>query len=202
MPHRSVHPGVHRRRTPIRDTNSPHCNSRTQRTPAVGVDILKPYDLGKQYRSTVGACVGGHSVRSGWSRASVSHGLFEAARGRMILSRLAVEIFLSLAQDCHLTKSRSVQIRFIVSEGPRKSSNSVEANGTGAAGLPGSGIPESSRSGRITGRVMGPKGRASRRNVVSGSGYGATSDMVASRSSGGARGVGLFIAGVPRPMAP
>ena len=120
----------------------------------------------------------------------------------MIFSRLAVEIFLSLAQDCHLTKSRSIQIRFIVSEGPRKSSNSVEANGTGAAGLLGSGIPESSRSDRIAGRVMGPKGRASRRNVVSGSEYGATSDMVAPRSSGGPRGDGLFIAGVPRPMAP
>ena len=120
----------------------------------------------------------------------------------MIFSRLAVEIFLSLAQDCHLTKSRSIQIRFIVSEGSRKSSNSVEANGTGAAGLLGSGIPESSRSDRIAGRVMGPKGRASRRNVVSGSEYGATSDMVAPRSSGGPRGDGLFIAGVPRPMAP
>ena len=122
----------------------------------------------------------------------------------MIFSRLAVEIFLSLAQDCHLTKSRSVHIWFIVLEGPRKSSNSVEANGTRAAGLLGSGVPESSRSGRIAGSVMGPKGRASRRNVVSGSEfqYGATSDMVASRSSGGARGVGLFIAGVPRPMAP
>ena len=120
----------------------------------------------------------------------------------VIFLRLAIKIFSSLAQDCHLTKSRSIQIRFIVSEGSRKSSNSVEANGTGAAGLPGSGIPESSRSGRIAGRVMGPKGRASRRNVVSGSEYGATSDMVAPRSSGGARGVGLFIAGVPRPMAP
>ena len=120
----------------------------------------------------------------------------------MIFSRLAVEIFLSLAQDCHLTKSRSVHIWFIVLEGSGESPNSEEANETGAAGLLGSGIPESSRSGRIAGRVMGPKGRASRRNVVSGSEYGATSDMVAPRSSGGARGVGLFIAGVPRPMAP
>ena len=79
----------------------------------------------------------------------------------MILSRLAVEIFLSLAQDCHLMKSRSVQIRFIVSEGSRRSPDSEEAYeysyDSGAARLLGSasGVPRSSRSSRITGRVVG-----------------------------------------------
>ena len=79
----------------------------------------------------------------------------------MIFSRLAVEIFLSLAQDCHLTKSRSIQIRFIVSEGSRRSPDSEEtyeySYDSGAARLLGSasGVPRSSRSSRITGRVVG-----------------------------------------------
>ena len=79
----------------------------------------------------------------------------------MIFSRLAVEIFLSLAQDCHLTKSRSIQIRFIVSEGSRRSPDSEEAYeysyDSGAARLLGSasGVPRSSRSSRITGRMVG-----------------------------------------------
>ena len=119
----------------------------------------------------------------------------------MIFSCLAVKIFLFLAQDRHLTKCRSISTCLSVSEGSRESPDSEDANETGAAGLLGSGIPESGRSGRIAGRVMGSKGRSPRKNFVSGSTDSVMLVLVASRSSGGPRGVGLLSAGVPRSMA-
>ena len=78
----------------------------------------------------------------------------------MICSYLAAEIFLFLAQNCHLTKCRPVSTSLSVSEGSRKSPDSEEAYeysyDPGAARLLGSasGVPRSSRSSRITGRVV------------------------------------------------
>ena len=155
--------------------------------------------------SEFGATVVGRaseSEESDFLRTSLRASSSRRGASLMIFSCLSFKIFSFLAQTCHFPKSLSTISSQSVSEGSRKSSNSEEANETGAAGLLGSGKPESGRSGRITGRVVGFRGRASRRNCVSGSEYGATSDMVAPRSSGGPRGVGLFIAGVPRPMAP
>lgn len=119
-----------------------------------------------------------------------------------MFSCLSVKIFLSLAQDRHLMKCRSVTKCFKLSEGSKESPDSVEADDTGAARLLGSGIPRSGRSGRIAGRVMGSKGRSSRRNFLSGSTDSVMLGLVASRSPGGPRGVGLLGAGVPRSMVP
>ena len=155
--------------------------------------------------SEFGATVVGRaseSEESDFLRTSLRASSSRRGASLMIFSCLSFKIFSFLAQTCHFPKSLSTISSQSVSEGSRKSPNSEEANETGGAGLLGSEKPESGRSGRIAGRVMGPKGRSSRRNFVSGSEYGATSDMVAPRSSGGPRGDGLFIAGVPRPMAP
>ena len=155
--------------------------------------------------SEFGATVVGRaseSEESDFLRTSLRASSSRRGASLMIFSCLSFKIFSFLAQTCHFPKSLSTISSQCVSEGSRKSPNSEEANETGGAGLLGSEKPESGRSGRIAGRVMGPKGRSSRRNFVSGSEYGATSDMVAPRSSGGPRGDGLFIAGVPRPMAP
>ena len=76
-----------------------------------------------------------------------------------IFSCLSVKIFLSLAQDRHLTNCRPVSTCFELSEGSKESPDSEEANEIGAAGLLGSGIPGSGRSGRIAGRVMGSNDR-------------------------------------------
>ena len=155
--------------------------------------------------SEFGATVVGRASKSEESdflRTSLRASSSRRGASLMIFSCLSFKIFSFLAQTCHFPKSLSTISSQSVSEGSRKSPNSEEANETGGAGLLGSEKPESGRSGRIAGRVMGPKGRSSRRNFVSGSEYGATSDMVAPRSSGGPRGDGLFIAGVPRPMAP
>jgi len=142
------------------------------------------------------------SKESDFLRTSLRASSSRRGASLMIFSCLSFKIFSFLAQTCHFPKSLSTISSQCVSEGSRKSPNSEEANETGGAGLLGSDKPESGRSGRIAGRVKGFRGRSSRRNFVSGSEYGATSDMVAPRSSGGTRGDGLFIAGVPRPMAP
>ena len=75
----------------------------------------------------------------------------------VIFLRLAIKIFSSLAQDCHLTKCRPVSTSLSVSEGSRKSPDSEEAIENRAARLLGSasGVPRLSRSSRITGRVVG-----------------------------------------------
>ena len=119
-----------------------------------------------------------------------------------IFSCLSFKIFSFLAQTCHFPKSLSTINCLNVPESSKESPDSEEAFDTGAARLLGSGIPGSGRSGRITGRVVGFRGRASRRNFVSGSTDSVMLVLVASRRPGGPRGVGLLSAGVPRSMAP
>ena len=60
----------------------------------------------------------------------------------------------------------------------------------------GSGVPESSRTGRIAGRVVGSRGRDSRGKFVAGSTDSVMLVLVASREGLRPRGVGLSIAGV------
>ena len=72
-----------------------------------------------------------------------------------IFSCLSFKIFSFLAQTCHFPKSLSIINCLSVSEGSGESPDSEEAIETGAARLLGSGVPESSLSSRIAGRVVG-----------------------------------------------
>ena len=108
--------------------------------------------------SEFGATVVGRaseSEESDFLRTSLRASSSRRGASLMIFSCLSFKIFSFLAQTCHFPKSLSTISSQSVSEGSRKSSNSEEANETGAAGLLGSGKPESGRSGRITGRVVG-----------------------------------------------
>ena len=83
-------------------------------------------------------------------------------------SCLSLKTFSSLARDDHLPKSPTIIRCLLVSGSSKESPDCVEADETGAARLLGSGRP---RSGRSASRDMGPKGRSSRKNFVSGSTY-------------------------------
>ena len=94
-----------------------------------------------------------------------------------IFSCLSLKIFSFVARDDHLQKSLSTITRLEVSESSKESSDCEAVEEIGAARLLGSGRP---RPGRSASRDMGPKGRSSRKNFVSGSTYPVMSVLVAS----------------------
>ena len=91
---------------------------------------------------------------------------------------LSLKIFSFVARDDHLQKSLSTITRLEVSESSKESSDCEAVEEIGAARLLGSGRPRF--SGRSASRDMGPKGRSSRKNFVSGSTYLVMSVLVAS----------------------
>ena len=95
------------------------------------------------------------SKESDFLRTSLRASSSRRGASLMIFSCRSFKNFSFLAQTCHFPKSLSIINCLSVSEGSRESPDSEEAIETGAAGLLGSGVPESSRTGRIAGRVVG-----------------------------------------------